>query len=276
MEAVCDEIPSLPGGSPLTDARGERVSHGLGTAAFAEAVTVHRSQVVPLADDIGFVEGALLGCGFLTGAGAVFNTARVEPRSHVVVIGAGGVGASIVQAARLADADRVIAVDPAPVQRSASVGFGATSTVDPLSSDALAHVRTVTDGAMADYVFLATGAGSALPGALELLAPGGALVLVGLPPDGTELVIDPTALAVANRRILGSRMGSSRFSQDVPRLIEHIRAGRLDMRSMVTATFPFERISDAVEGVRAGEAIRNVLLFGDARDGGVRDGGDVK
>ena len=115
--------------SPLVAADGDRIPQGLNVGAFAEQVVVHRSQVVRLPDDIDPLVACLLGCGVLTGSGAVTNTARVTAGDSVVVVGCGGVGIGAVQAARIAGADPIVAVDPTPDKREAAQGFGATHVV---------------------------------------------------------------------------------------------------------------------------------------------------
>jgi S-(hydroxymethyl)glutathione dehydrogenase/alcohol dehydrogenase len=203
---------------------------------------------------------ALLACGVLTGAGAVHNTAQVKAGDVVVVVGCGGVGIGAIQGARLAGAGPIVAVDPLPDNRGSALALGATHAVDPVGGDVAAVLRTATGGRLADHLFITTGASTALNGAVELLAPMGALVLVGMPPDGVAFEIDPTLLAAANQRVLGSKMGTVRLADDVPRLIDHYRAGDLELDSLVTTTHPLEDIDLAFDEVRRGKVIRTVIL----------------
>lgn len=245
---------------PLTDGTGSPVAQGLNTGAFAEQVVVHRSQVVSHPADVPSTSASLLACGVLTGAGAVHNTARVQTGDVVVVVGCGGVGIGAIQGARLAGAEPIVAVDPLPDKRESALVLGASHAVDPVSGDVAAVLREATGGRLADHLFITTAAPSALGGAVELLAPMGALVLVGMPPDGIAFEIDPTMLAAANQRILGSKMGTVRLAHDIPRLIGHYQAGDFELDALVTTTHPLEDIDLAFDEVRRGEVLRTVIL----------------
>jgi len=246
--------------SPLVAADGDRIPQGLNVGAFAEQVVVHRSQVVRLPDDIDPLVACLLGCGVLTGAGAVTNTARVNAGDSVVVVGCGGVGIGAVQAARIVGADPIVAVDPTPDKRKSARGFGATHVVDPVHDDLSAAITAATGGPLADHLLITTGSPAALDGAIELLAPMGQLIIVGMAADDVTIEVAPSWLAAANKSILGSKMGTIRVTEDVPALIEHHRAGRLDLQGMVSSTHTLEDIAKAFEEVWRGDVLRTVVL----------------
>ncbi len=257
---TCSGEFALDRHSPLTDGTGSPVAQGLNTGAFAEQVVVHRSQVVPHPADVPSTSASLLACGVLTGAGAVHNTAQVQAGDVVVVVDCGGVGIGAIQGARLAGAEQIVAVDPLPDKRESALLLGASHAVDPVSGDVAAVLREATGGRLADHLFITTAAPSALDNAVELLAPMGALVLVGMPPDGIAFEVDPTMLAAANQRILGSKMGTVRLADDIPRLIDHYRAGDFELDALVTTTHSLEDIDLAFEEVRRGEVLRTVIL----------------
>jgi Zn-dependent alcohol dehydrogenase len=257
---TCSGEFALDRHSPLTDGTGSPVAQGLNTGAFAEQVVVHRSQVVPHPADVPSTSASLLACGVLTGAGAVHNTAQVQAGDVVVVVGCGGVGIGAIQGARLAGAEQIVAVDPLPDKRESALLLGASHAVDPVSGDVAAVLREATGGRLADHLFITTAAPSALDNAVELLAPMGALVLVGMPPDGIAFEVDPTMLAAANQRILGSKMGTVRLADDIPRLIDHYRAGDFELDALVTTTHSLEDIDLAFDEVRRGKVLRTVIL----------------
>ncbi len=274
---ACGTCPACAGGaptscahawdnppSPLADATGATVARGMNTAAFAEAVVVDASQLVPLPDDLPAELACLLACGVVTGVGAVVNTARVRPGATVAVIGAGGVGLNAIQGAALAGAARIVAVDLAPAKLDDARAFGATDGV-VAGPDAMAAVRALTGGRGVDYAFVTVGAPAAIGSAAEALAAGGAVVVVGLPPSGTVVGYDPTTLAAMNQRILGSRMGETVLARDIPWLIDHWRAGRLKLAELVSGRYPLDRINDALAATRSGVARRTVIVFGDTR-----------
>lgn len=258
---ACTESWPLDERSPLTDANGAPVHHGLRTAAFAEQVVVHASQCVVVPDDVSAASAALLACGVITGVGAVTNTAGLEPGSTAVVIGCGGVGLNVVQGAALAEASIVVAVDLEQTKLDLARSLGATHVANPATDDVVATVADATGGVMADYVFVAVGAKAAFDSATALASSMGAIVLVGMPASGVTTEIDPGTIAAMNQRILGSKMGTSVIADDIPELVTAYKAGRLELDRLVSSTVPLERINDAMDEVRSGAALRNVIVF---------------
>jgi len=262
LPVACETRFPLDRDTPLHGAGGEALVHGLRTGAFAEYVVVEASQVVAIPDDIPFDSASLLACGVITGFGAVTNTAAVPAGSDVVVIGTGGVGLNAVQGAAHVGARSVVAVDLSDDKLAAARRFGATATVNPGRQDLAAAVRAATDGRGADYVFVTVGAKAAFDQSYGLLAPAGAVVLVGMPASGVLSAFDPGTLAGASQRILGSKMGSARIADDIPRLVGLYRAGRLKLDELITGRYALEEINEAIASVNRGEALRNVILFG--------------
>lgn len=246
--------------SPLSDDKGRRIPQGLGVGGFAEQVVVHRSQVVALPQDINLVAASLLGCGVLTGAGAVNNTARISTGDSVVVVGCGGVGNGAIQAARIVGANPIIAADPLKEKRNAALEFGATHAIDPVHQDMAGAITAATGGHLTDHLIVATGAPAALVGALDLLAPMGQLIIVGMAGDDVTMEVAPSWLASANKSILGSKMGTTHLAKDVTALIEHYQTGRLDLDGMVSSTHALERIAEAFDEAWQGEVLRTVVL----------------
>jgi Zn-dependent alcohol dehydrogenase len=265
LAVECTSKPHVA--QPLTGTAGGAITHGMDTAAFAEQVLVHRSQVVPIPDALSSDVAALLACGVMTGFGAVVNTAGLADSASVVVIGSGGVGLHAVQGARIRGAHPIVAVDPADTRLRMAERLGATHALNPIDTDPVAALDEITSGRMADAVFVTTGARAALEWAYSLVAPGGTLVLVGMPPTGVTMPIDVGTLAARNQRVLGSKMGTAVPERDLPRLVALYQHGELHVDELITGRYPFERINEAIESSRRGEGIRNVILF-DPRAGG--------
>jgi S-(hydroxymethyl)glutathione dehydrogenase / alcohol dehydrogenase len=261
LPALCERKGDLPLSrmSPLRTSDGDPVDQGLRTAGFAERVLVHHSQVVPIPADVPLGVAALLGCGVVTGVGAVLRTAEVEPGGTVAVIGTGGVGLNAVQGAALAGARLVVAVDLVPSKLDAARAFGATHVVDASADDLAGAVHELTAGRGLDYVVVTAGSAPAVEQALALVADGGAVVLAGMP-GGAKAAIDPEELAHRGLSILGSKVGSTRPQIDVPALVALYRAGRLKLDELVSARFPLEQIDDALAAARRGDALRVVLV----------------
>jgi Zn-dependent alcohol dehydrogenase len=261
LRGCCAHAFDRPGQVRITDQAGRPVLQGLKTAAFAERCMVHRSQIVRIDPDLPFDVAAVLACGVITGFGAVANSADMRPGSDVVVIGAGGVGLNCIQAARLRDARRIVAIDRAPGRLEAALAFGATDGIDAGSSDPVPLVLDLTEGRGADYVFVAVGAGSAIESALGLLAPGGMAVLVGMPANGVSVTVDPIAIANGSRRVVGSKLGDVDIERDIPALIALYRQGLLKLDELITHRFGFEDINQAIAVAKGGDGLKTVLLF---------------
>jgi Zn-dependent alcohol dehydrogenase len=206
---------------------------------------------------------SLLACGVTTGFGAVVNRAKVPPMSSVVVIGTGGVGLNAVQGAVICGANPIIAVDMLDSKVGRAREFGATHGVNASAADPTAAVRELTGGRGADYVFVTVGSSAAMQQAWSMLVRGGTAVMVGMPPATDPPISIPAGeLAFTEKTLTGGFMGSIRLQADIPALIALYRAGRYKLDELITGRYPFERINEAIGSSAAGEAIRNVLIFG--------------
>ena len=238
---------------------GRAVHQFANTSVFVEQTVVAEGQVVPIDDSMPMPLAALLGCGVLTGTGAVFNRARVRVGDTVVVIGVGGVGLNAVQAARISGAVRIVAVDTNPKKEGIARTFGATHFVvasDGVKADVL---DTVPGGA--DHVIICIGSAPLVPLAVELLAPGGQAVIVGFPGGGAQASFDMATL-YQDKSILACRYGSSSPKHDVPMLARLYREGRLLLDELVTRTMALEDVGDAFAAMANGEAdARSVLTL---------------
>ncbi len=247
---------------------GQPINQGISTGAFAEAVVVDQSQVVKLPADVPLDRACLLACGVITGWGAVVNTARVEPGSSVVLIGAGGVGLNAVQGAALSGAYPILAVDIVDKKLAAARAFGATHTVNSKQQAVAGVVEALTAGRRADYVFVTVGSPAAVTQGLGLIRRGGTVILVGMPSAGATAPISIGDFVYDGQKVIGSNMGSTRLSVDVPRLVELYQHGRLKLDELITARYPLERINEAIESMERGEALRNVIVFAEPGEAG--------
>jgi S-(hydroxymethyl)glutathione dehydrogenase/alcohol dehydrogenase len=211
--------------------------------ALAEHVLVPDSAALPLTEEIPLEQAALLGCAALTGVGAVLTAAGVEPGARVLVVGAGGVGQFAVQGARLAGAAEIAVVDPVAARREAALALGATS----------AHAADDFDAVDAyDYAFDAVGLADTSAVALRATRRGGLAVLVGMPPAGARLDLDPLEFSNREKRLTGSVYGSAEPAEALPRLLELVRDGRLELASLVGPRFPLDGVNEAVAASLAG------------------------
>ena len=251
-----DEASRRPYG---TLADGGPVYPGLGTAAFATETVVGENACIPLPGGVPMEQAALLGCAVLTGVGAVLNSARVRPGESVVVFGLGGVGLSALQGARLAGADPIVAVDPAEGRWELARELGATEVLPPGRELARA-VRALTGGRGADHAIECVGRGETIRAAWSVTRRGGRATVVGMGPPTDEGRFTALEVPWFARTLSGCMYGSSDPAVDVPMLVEHVRAGRLDLGALITSRLPLGAVDEAFARLEAREGARTVLL----------------
>ena len=217
------------------------INQGINVAGFAEYVVADQSQVVKLPQTMPLVTAAVLGCAVITGVGAVVNTARVEAGSNVVVMGLGGVGINAIQAAALVGARHVIAVDLLDNKLAFARQFGATHTINARNENAVEAIRELTNGRGADYVFVTVGSPRAVTDSLDMVRKRGTIVLIGLIGDDGTVPLPVSKVVLNEFRILGSFMGSSRISEDIPQIVDLYQQGRLKLDELVTANIPHRK-----------------------------------
>jgi S-(hydroxymethyl)glutathione dehydrogenase/alcohol dehydrogenase len=229
--------------------------------ALAEEAVVPASAAVKLPADAPLDKCALLGCAVLTGVGAVFNTARVEPGSSVAVFGAGGVGLNVVQGAAIAGAERIIAVDTRPAKLELAKRFGATDVVDAGQADPVEAVRALTEGRGADYAFEAIGRTKTVEQAWACVRKAGTCVAIGLGRFKESVSIDALMLPMLEKRLLGCWYGSANVHLEVPRLLALYRRGKLKLDELVTRTYPLSSVNEAFADLANGANARGVVVF---------------
>jgi len=257
---LCSGDFALNRQSRVRNQQGQPILQGLYTGTFAESTIVDQSQCVVIPDAMPFDRAALLACGVITGLGAVTNTAKIAATSSVVVIGAGGVGLNAIQGAAMAGARQIIAVDRLDAKLEAARAFGATHTINGKSEDAIATVLALTGGMGVDYAFVTVGSGKALEQGFAMIRPGGTAVMVGISATDDPVVL-PIRPLTKGRKLLGSRMGGSHLSIDVPRLVELYLQGKLKLDELISNRYRLDEINDALASTETGEALRNVILF---------------
>jgi S-(hydroxymethyl)glutathione dehydrogenase/alcohol dehydrogenase len=189
----------------------------------------------------------------------VERTAKVRPEESVAVIGCGGVGLNVIQAAFLSGAYPIIAIDVRPEKIELAKTFGASHGVNTHEQDVGAAIREIT-GYGADWAFEVIGNPRTIEQAWELIRPGGTVVVVGLPPKGSHVSL-PAFDFISEKNIRGCFYGSSHFHADVPAILKRIQAGRMRLDGMVSQSVPLEELEAAFSRLRNGEGVRTVLRF---------------
>lgn len=244
-----DSVPFFVGGKPAFQFAN--------TSAFTELTLVREQSAIPLDKRVPFDRACLIGCGIMTGVGAVLNRARVEPGATMAVFGVGGIGLNCVQGGVLAGASRIVAVDVNPQKLALAKTFGATDVIDSRETNALEAVRDLTRGG-ADYTFECVGSLAVIQTALDALAPGGTLVIVGVPKLGSKFEF-PVHTIYNNKAILGCRYGAARPRKDFAMLADLYLAGRLKIDELVTEHYRLDDFQRALDDLHAGHLARGVF-----------------
>ena len=265
--ALCDLGTTIRWSGKLADGTtrysrdGQEIMHFQGVSTFAEYSVAVAEAVVPIPREVPLGVAALVGCAVMTGVGAVFNTARVEPGSSVAVVGAGGVGLNVVQGAALAGASPIVAIDLLDNKLEYARSFGATHLVNSAQQDPVAAVKELTGGRGADYAFEAVGLPRTVALAVDLVRRGGTVVAVGIPPSGSELSLGALQFITQEKTLKGSLYGTTVPHADVPRLLGLYSAGRLRLDELISRTYRLDQINEAFAALVRGEVARSIICF---------------
>jgi len=262
MEAICETPPAITEPSHHDEAR-EVIHPSMYTGAFAEEVLVHERQCIAIPDDLNYDIASLLGCGVITGFGAVTRVGQVKPGDRVGVIGCGGIGINAIQAARIAGAETIIAMDASSAKREISLELGASHFLNTSEDKIPAAVREITEGARLDMVFVAVGVAAAIESAFPLLRYGGKAIILGMPANDDLARINASALASGAKSMIGTKMGSAMIREDIPRLIHLYQQGEIVLDRLISHHFPFEQINEALAVAASPASARVVLTFDD-------------
>jgi S-(hydroxymethyl)glutathione dehydrogenase / alcohol dehydrogenase len=249
----------IAGATRFATGDGTPVFGFAGTGTMAEELVVPQQGVVRIPDDVPYEIGALIGCGVTTGVGAALNTAKVTPGSSVVVFGAGGVGISAIQGARVCGAAEIVAVDVVESKLEVAQRFGATRGVRPDELGAVTMELLAGEGF--DYAFECVGLPSTIRAAYDAVRRGGAVIVVGAGTVDAMVEFNAFELFYMEKKLLGSYYGSANVNTEFDRLIRLWRSGRLDLEGMISRRLDISQAQDAFDELKRGEIIRQVLTF---------------
>ena len=252
------ELIRQPGEPPRLSRGGDPVNQFLHLSSFAEMMLVHEHALAKIDKDMPLDRAALVGCAVTTGLGAVFRTAGVRPGETVAVIGAGGIGLSAIQGARISGANKIIAVDMNSTKLELAQSMGATHVVNAADGDAVAAVLELTGGV--HHSFEAVGMKETAEQAFAMLRPGGQATVIGMIPVGTKLEIHGPEL-LSEKRLTGSNMGSNQFRTDMPRFVDMYLDGRLNLDEMISNTISLDEINEGFDAMKTGNVARSVVTF---------------
>jgi S-(hydroxymethyl)glutathione dehydrogenase/alcohol dehydrogenase len=246
-----DDAPRLSRG-------GIGVFQGFGLGGFAEQALIHEQQLAVVPKEMPFAQAALLGCGVVTGAGSVLNTANVRPGDSVVIFGAGGVGLNAVSGARIAGASRIVAIDVQPQRLDAARRFGATDVIDSTKSKPVETVRDLLPGG-ADHVFDFVGLKLVAEEAVAMLGLGGGLYLVGVSKPDVDISLNIFGAIGGQKRIVGVNFGSTNAKRDIPMYADLYLQGRMNLDDLVSQTISLRDVNEGYESLKGGSLNRVVV-----------------
>jgi len=249
-------------GTPRThDAAGKVLNIFSGCGVMAEYATVSMANVVKIDKSIPLDRAALVGCAVTTGVGAVFNTARVEAGSSVVVFGCGGVGLNAIQGAAIAGANMIIAVDTTESKLEFAKVFGATHTLLAVpGEDPVKALKKMTGGGP-DYAFECAGNGELSATAYKCIRRGGKAIIVGVARGSDNVSIKQPGLVFEEKTLQGSLFGSCVPSIDFPRLLGLYMSKRLKLDELITKRYSIDEAPQAFADMEAGRNARGVIVF---------------
>jgi S-(hydroxymethyl)glutathione dehydrogenase/alcohol dehydrogenase len=244
-------------------ASGEDLGTMVCLGTFAKHTVVNQASCVKILDHYPLDKACLVGCGVTTGWGSSVYAADVKPGDDVVVIGIGGIGASAIQGARLAGAERIFAIDPVPFKLEMAKKFGATHTASSIE-EALPLVNEVSWGKNADKVICTMGVGDGrlMETIMQMTAKGGRVVVTNIHPMAeTDVTLSLTWLTLLEKQVVGTIFGSANIRYDIPHLLRLYDQGQLDLDGMVTQTYKLEDVNLGYADMLAGKNIRGVLQY---------------
>lgn len=259
--SLCQEpaVRRGPGEEPRLSKNGTMIGQFAQLSSFAEQMLVHEHAIVKIRPDMPLDRAALIGCGVMTGVGAVIHTAKVEPGATVAVIGCGGIGLSCINGAAISGAGRIIAVDTVPSKLELARKFGATDVVNAKEKNVVGEVVEMTGGGV-QYSFEAIGLKATAEQAFQMLRRGGTATIIGMIPPGTMVQVHGPDF-LWEKKLQGSMMGSNRFRVDMPRFVDFYLSGKLHLDDMISRRIKLSDVNSGLKALETGEVARSVILF---------------
>ncbi len=247
-----------PTDAPRLSRNGVGLFQGFGLGGFAEQTLIHENQLAVVPKELPFAQAALLGCGVVTGAGSVLNTASVSAGETVVIFGAGGVGLNAVSGALIAGALRIVVIDIQQKRLDAAKRFGATDVVDSTKANPVETVRDLLPGG-ADHVFDFVGQKAVAEQGLAMLGYGGGLYLVGVSKPEVEIAVNIFDAIGGQKRAQGVNFGSTNAKRDIPMYAELYLQGRMNLDDLVSKRIALRDVNDGYAALKDGSLNRVVV-----------------
>ena len=244
--------------TPRLSRNGIGLFQGFGLGGFAEQALIHENQLALVPKELPFAQAALLGCGVVTGAGSVLNTANVRAGDTVVIFGAGGVGLNAVSGALIAGASRVVVIDIQEKRLEEARRFGATNVIDSTKTKPIEAVHDLLPGG-ADHVFDFVGLKSVAEEGLAMLGVGGGLYFVGVAKPEVNLDMNIFDAISGQKRVQGVNFGSTNAKRDIPMYAELYLQGRMNLDDLVSREISLCDVNDGYAALKDGSLNRVVV-----------------
>jgi Zn-dependent alcohol dehydrogenase len=236
----------LDGTTRLTDAKGDPVLHGNFVSGFSDYTVVPETGVVAIRKDMPLEWAALMSCCIPTGWGSVTNLANVQPGDKVAIWGMGGVGQNILRAAKMRQANPIIAIDLQESRHDVALKLGATHFICNAKDDPVPKIQDLTGGGV-DFAFEAIGDAGALVQAWWSLKMAGRLMVIGVMPQDQVAEMPLTFMPLQQKSIIGGLYGSISTHDDIPKLCDVAMTGEMKLDTIIEGKFKLEQLNDIAE-----------------------------
>lgn len=214
-----------------------------------------QANLAKIPEDVSDEQVVLLADIASTGISAA-ESGEVKIGDTVAVFAQGPIGLCATAGAKLKGAGLIIAVECDSVRSAMAKRMGADIVVDHTKVDAVAEIRRLTGGQGVDVAIEALGTQATFENALRVLRAGGTLSSLGVYSGKLSVPLEPFAAGLGDHKIVTTLCPGGK--ERMRRLMELVRHGRLDLRPLLTHTFPLERIEEAYQ------------LFGERREGVIK------
>jgi S-(hydroxymethyl)glutathione dehydrogenase / alcohol dehydrogenase len=257
--SLCADPGATRRAGRLSD-NGQPIGQMANIGALGQYMVIDERGAIAIPMDMPDHLAAILGCAVVTGLGAVFNVAKVQATQTVAVIGCGGIGLSVIQAARICGASRIIAIDVSDTKLDLARQLGATDTINSTTVDPLSQLMTLTTDGV-DAAFECVGRPSLAELAVDMVSPGRCAYVVGMLPEGAAMTLSAIALRRC-KSVTGVFMGATKPRVDIPRYVALWQQGLLDLESMVSHVLPMDQVNEGFSALARGEVARAVIQVG--------------
>lgn len=253
-----DSTLRRPSDAPRLSRNGVGLFQAFGLGGFAERALIHENQLAVAPKELPFAQAALLGCGVVTGAGSVLNTANVRAGDTVVIFGAGGVGLNAVSGARIAGASRIVVIDIQSKRLDEAKRFGATDVIDSSKTKPVEAVLELLPGG-ADHVFDFVGQKAVAEQGLAILGVGGGLYLVGVARPDVDIGVNIFNAIAGQKRVQGVNFGSTNAKRDIPMYAELYMQGRMNLDDLVSRRISLHEVNEGYAALKDDSLTRVVV-----------------